>query len=87
MPPHEAGARFTPVPHVQSDGAHMDSRELQALISERNETPVRVGSADALELFRFADGTEVIVTNAGLVTEDAEGWAHLREKVMSVSGE
>ena len=62
------------------------SFELQALIADRNETPVLVAvqdaTHDAIELYRFADGTEVIVTNAGGnpkykvgdIVEDRLGW-------------
>jgi hypothetical protein len=57
-------------------------RELAELISLRNEEPTQVagGSAggDGFTLFRFADGTEVIETNAGLVTEDCEDFATLK---------
>jgi hypothetical protein len=65
----------------------MDSIEMRNLVAERNETPefVAAGSgsgADSPELFRFADGTEVIVTNAGLVTEDADGFAELRSEIV-----
>lgn len=64
------------------------SRELQALIAERNETPKLVGtqnvSHDAAELYRFGDNTEVIVTNAGLVTEDTEGFAELRIEILGL---
>lgn len=60
----------------------MDSLELQALIAERNETPTRVAGIDNAELFRFGDNTEVIVTNAGLVTDDVEGWSELRAEIM-----
>lgn len=60
----------------------MDGRELQDLVAERNETPKLIGATneghDDAELYRFRDGTEVIVTNAGLVTDDAEGWSELR---------
>lgn len=63
------------------------SREMQALITERNETPKLVGtqdvSHDAAELYRFSDGTEVIETNAGLVTEDDEGFAELRAEILA----
>ena len=67
----------------------MDSRELQNLIAERNETPTLVGTQnaphDTAELYRFADGTEVIVTNAGLVTDDANGFAELRTEIVTPS--
>ena len=66
----------------------MESRELQEWITSRNETPVLVGtqdvSHDAAELYRFADGTEVIVTNAGLVAEDDDGFDELREEIGSL---
>jgi len=60
--------------------------ELSKLIEERGEEPVQVAhgsgvptGADGFTLFRFADGTEVIETNAGLVTEDAgDEFASLR---------
>jgi hypothetical protein len=64
----------------------MDSLELQALIAERNETPEFIGATneghDDSELYRFSDGTEVIVTNAGLLSEHEEGWAELRDACM-----
>jgi hypothetical protein len=60
-----------------------DSRELQALIAERSETPEFVGQVADAELYRFSDGTEVIVTNAGLVAEDEEGFAELRAEIVS----
>lgn len=62
------------------------SRELADLIADRNETPELVGTGtggDAPELYRFGDGTEVVVTNAGLVTEDADGFADLRTAILS----
>ena len=37
---------------------------------------------DAAVLYRFTDGTEVIVTNAGLVTEDEPGFAELRADIL-----
>lgn len=51
-------------------------RELSGLILERGEEPEQIGhgvlptGGDGFTLFRFSDGTEVIETNAGLVTED-----------------
>lgn len=63
----------------------IDSRELNELIRDRNETPVLVGTQDvnhdAAELYRFADGTEVIVTNAGVFNEDADGFAEFRSVI------
>lgn len=58
--------------------------ELSRLIEERGEEPGQVAhgcgptSADGFTLFRFADGTEVIETNAGLVTEHDENFASLK---------
>jgi hypothetical protein len=59
--------------------------ELSKLIEERGEEPEQIAhgsgilsNADGFTLFRFSDGTEVIETNAGLVTEDAEGFQSLR---------
>lgn len=56
--------------------------ELTALIAERGEEPQQIGhgsmEGDGFTLFRFADGTEVIETNAGLVTEDEDGFASLK---------
>jgi hypothetical protein len=59
--------------------------ELSKLIEERGEEPEQVGhgsgvptNADGFTLFRFSDGTEVIETNAGLVTEDDDGFAGLK---------
>lgn len=54
------------------------SRELLEVIELRGEMPTRVGSLYDAELYQFADGTEVIVTNAGIVTEDDAGWHELR---------
>lgn len=52
--------------------------ELTRLIKERGEEPTLIGhgsgmpsGSDGFTLFRFSDGTEVIETNAGLVTDDA----------------
>jgi hypothetical protein len=63
------------------------STQLQDLASIRGETPVLVGtqnvSHDAAELYRFGDGTEVIVTNAGLVAEDEDGFAELRAEILA----
>jgi hypothetical protein len=59
--------------------------ELTRLIEERGEEPAQVAhgsgiptDSDGFTLFRFSDGTEVIETNAGLVTEDADGFASLK---------
>ncbi len=59
--------------------------ELRDLIAERGEEPKLIGhgsgipsNADGFTLFRFSDGTEVIETNAGLVTEDEDGFASLK---------
>ena len=63
------------------------SSELNDLIALRGETPALVGtqavSHDAAELYRFADGTEVIVTNAGLCTDYDEGFAETRELILA----
>jgi len=51
--------------------------ELSELIQLRGEEPQQIGhgvlptGGDGFTLFRFADGTEVIETNAGLVTEES----------------
>jgi hypothetical protein len=52
--------------------------ELSKLIEERGEEPVQVAhgcgvptDSDGFTLFRFSDGTEVIETNAGIVSDDA----------------
>lgn len=60
--------------------------ELTKLIEDRGgEEPEQIGrgcgvpmDSDGFTLFRFADGTEVIETNAGLVTEDEDGFASLK---------
>jgi hypothetical protein len=59
--------------------------ELTKLIQERGEEPQLIGygygvpsNSDGFTLFRFSDGTEVIETNAGLATEDDEGFASLK---------
>lgn len=64
-----------------------DSRELSNLVAIRGETPKLVAtqavSHDAAELYRFSDGTEVITTNAGLVTDGDDGFAELRAEVVA----
>jgi hypothetical protein len=61
----------------------MSGLELQALIAERDEAPTLFGVGDdGCELWTFEDGTEVIVTNAGLVTDDADGFAELRATIV-----
>jgi hypothetical protein len=56
--------------------------EFLALIVSRGEEPylesVQNVPHDAAELYQFEDGTEVIQTNAGLVTEGNAGFAELK---------
>lgn len=63
-----------------------ESRGLRELIAERGESPVLVGVQDvphdACELYRFSDGTEVIVTNAGVVAEGEDGFAEMRAEIL-----
>jgi hypothetical protein len=67
--------------------------ELTKLIEERGEEPTTAGfgtlpplrqglRSEGFTLFRFSDGTEVIETNAGLVTDDgADEWNSLRHMI------
>lgn len=59
------------------------SYEMMRLIGERQEEPVYVAADDdGSELYRFADGTEVIVTNAGVWPDDADGFAEVRAGIV-----
>ena len=60
------------------------SREMAEAIRSHGNDPVFVGAdATGNELYQFADTTEVVVTNAGLVTDGADGWAELRAGIVS----
>ena len=61
---------------------HINSRELMTLCRDRDEVPHLVAQSNGGELYRFEDGTEVIVTNAGLATEDDQGFAELRASIL-----
>ncbi len=59
--------------------------ELTELIAIRGDEPKYMGASDDAEgvrLYRFPDGMEVIETNAGIVTEDMEGFAEARTACM-----
>lgn len=59
------------------------SHEMRDLISLRGETPDLVGTHDdGTELYCFQDGTEIMLTNAGVVTDDADGFAELRAEIL-----
>ena len=62
----------------------IDSREMLELISLRGETPAMVAANDECQLWRFADGTEVILHNAGISSEDDEGFAEARAEVTGI---
>jgi hypothetical protein len=61
-------------------------RDMQSMMADRRgEEPEVIGhgsgvpsNTDGFTLFRFSDGTEVIETNAGIVTEDDDGFASLK---------
>ena len=58
-------------------------REIIALRQEIPETvAVQDASHDAAVLYRFADGAEVIETNAGTVAEGDDGFSDLRAIVV-----
>jgi hypothetical protein len=68
-------------------------RELTQLIVERGEEPEQIGhgvaptGGDGFTLFRFADGTEVIETNAGLITEDDDGFSGIKHCCEATEGD
>lgn len=61
--------------------------ELRDMIAERGEEPTLVGvetaQHDALRLYRFSDGTEVIESNAGLHHEDDAGFQEARAAILA----
>lgn len=61
--------------------------EMTDLIRERGEEPALVGvqnaSHDAMRLYRFSDGFEVIETNAGVCGEADDGFAEARDLILA----
>lgn len=60
------------------------SREMDAVVRERGEDPTFLGDDDdGNELYEFGDGSQVIITNAGVVSEDADGFTEARDLILS----
>lgn len=66
---------------------HGGSFAMRELIQLRGEEPTFVGTNDAdhdgVTLWEFADGTEVLETNAGIETDYSTGFAATRDAIRS----